>query len=361
MGKETQSRYISIPLEILGITGNVTDAAIWGYIEGWERSKRTSKIRMHAGVAEIATLFGVSHVTVRASLKRLVALDLISYKRYDRGVLITTNRDVIKAWSKAKVIPQNAASEGEVIERIFASDGGVIERNFLSQRSKESLHHDRKNLSRSFKSNPSLSPSSKSLENDNPKDNPPTEPSITENKSTQAGAGHAGRAGGRSVGLVSDSSEQRTVTLLNPNGYQPKSKPKAATLSKAQADLCCQFLGATGEEAKLPTLVTQEQADKPGFIESCLRIAIDAAAAGKVKGRRVAYLAGILANHWDDGKWEVQMSEADAKELVSIENDRWLLNLTAPSVYEKDRDEYVAKRTAKLDERERKVMAKYGK
>jgi len=193
------------------------------------------------------------------------------------------------------------------------------------------------------------------------KENRPNEPSITENKSTQAGAGRAGRAGGRSVGLVSDSSEQRTVTLLNPNGYQPKSKPRAATLSKAQADLCCQFLGATGEEAKLPTLVTQEQADKPGFIESCLRMAIDAAAAGKVKGRRVAYLAGILANHWDDGRWEVQMSEADAKELVSIENDRWLLTLTAPTVYEKDRDEYVAKRTAKLDERERKVMAKYGK
>ena len=176
MGKETQSRYISIQLEILDATGNVKDAAIWGYIEGWERSKRTSKIRMHAGVAEIAKVLHMSDDAVSASLKRLVALELISYKRYDRGILITTNRDVIKSWSKAKLIPQNAVS-----------DGVVKPQKTAPQRSRISRGRETAKSGRSLKSNPSLSPSSKSLENDNPKEEEVGQ-SITENQSTRASA-----------------------------------------------------------------------------------------------------------------------------------------------------------------------------
>ena len=208
--------------------------------------------------------------------------------------------------------------------------------------------------------NPSSVPNSVLKSRTKTEEKTTNERSITENKSTRV---DAGRADGSFVVLDSDldSSEQRTVTLLNPNGYQPKLKPKAATLTKSQADLCCQFLGATGEEAKLPTLVTQDQADKPGFIESCLWAAIDAAAAGKVKGRRVAYLAGILANQWKGGKWELEMDPKDIEELQKIANGRRMLVGDVAMIYENQREEYRVKQEAKYNERERKVMAKYGK
>jgi hypothetical protein len=110
-----QSTYISFPTQILDITANVFDSVLWGYVEGWERSLRKTKVSMHAGVAKMAEDLKVSDDTVSRSLRRLVDLGLIAYKRYPRGIWITTNKDVIKAWNKAKVIPKNTGSPDEAI------------------------------------------------------------------------------------------------------------------------------------------------------------------------------------------------------------------------------------------------------
>ncbi|CAB5237962.1 Helix-turn-helix domain containing protein [uncultured Caudovirales phage] len=78
---------------------------------------------------------------------------------------------------------------------------------------------------------------------------------------------------------------------------------KPATLSEAQKGLAARLLGASGEEAKLCEVVTQEQADKPGFLEYCLNGALRSWTAGKISGRPMPYLITIISNSWNDGNW----------------------------------------------------------
>ena len=130
-----QSTYISFPTEILDITKDVFDAALWGYVEGWERSLRKTKVSMHAGVAKMAEDLKVTDKTLRGSLTRLVTLGLIAYKRYPRGIWITTNKDVIKAWNKSNVIGQNELSGDRVNGRNYRSKR-TVESTDLSDRSK---------------------------------------------------------------------------------------------------------------------------------------------------------------------------------------------------------------------------------
>jgi len=300
--------------------------------------------------------WNISQEIVTTALKSLVSLGIIEKKRCAGGNLVKwvgwgTPGMEEEDWD---AIPANPVSE--TVKPGLGSEEPNRETRFPLQTVKPGIACKPSNPV----CNPSSVPNSVLKEKEYSNENNKPKKSFTESQSMRVDAGRAGDP----VVVVSDFEnlpDGNGATLLNPNGYQPKSKPRAATLTKAQADLCCQFLGATGEDAKVPTMVTQAQADKPGFVESCLRAAIDGAAAGKIRGSRVAYLGAIIKGQWNEGRWEVQMSEADARELVSIANGRKSVVDNVRFICEDGYAEYAAKATAKLDERERKVMAKYGK
>ena len=119
--KDDQGRYVSIPMDVFGRVENVVDAVVYGYISGWENSTKKAKVALHAGRERIATDLSISGDTVTRSLQRLEKIGLVTYKRYPRGIWVTTRTDVIKAWEQAKVIRQNAVSHDEVIPQIAAS------------------------------------------------------------------------------------------------------------------------------------------------------------------------------------------------------------------------------------------------
>ena len=139
----TQPKYVSIPLDIFGKVENTIDAAVYGYLHGWENSLKMSYVSLYAGRQKIADDLHVSTDTVTRSLQRLETLGLIAYKRSPRGLLATTRGDVIQSWKSSepkRVIPQNAASDsakcGIVITQNAAGDtakcGSVIPQNALS-------------------------------------------------------------------------------------------------------------------------------------------------------------------------------------------------------------------------------------
>ena len=139
----TQPKYVSIPLDIFGKVENTVDAAIYGYLHGWENSLKMSYVSLYAGRQKIADDLHVSTDTVTRSLQRLETLGLIAYKRSPRGLLATTRGDVIQSWKSSapkRVITQNAASDsakcGIVITQNAARDnakcGSVITHNAAS-------------------------------------------------------------------------------------------------------------------------------------------------------------------------------------------------------------------------------------
>lgn len=88
----------------------MVDAVIYGYIAGWENSTKRAKVALHAGRERIATDLKIEAKTVTRSLQRLEKIGLVAYKRYPRGIWVTTRTDVIRAWQQAKVIGQNVLS-----------------------------------------------------------------------------------------------------------------------------------------------------------------------------------------------------------------------------------------------------------
>lgn len=94
---------------------NIVDAVIYGYIFGWENSTKRTKVALHAGRERIASELNIDSKTVTRSLQRLEKLGLVAYKRYPRGIWVTTRKDLVKAWGKAKLIGQNVPSQSEVI------------------------------------------------------------------------------------------------------------------------------------------------------------------------------------------------------------------------------------------------------
>lgn len=106
--------------------------------------------------------------------------------------------------------------------------------------------------------------------------------------------------------------------LLNPNSYTAKPKREYVVFTQTQANLAAQLLGASGEDAKAPSAFTPEQSAKEGFIEYCIKSAIDRR--GKVSGSAFAYLKGIVANSWNEGKWVDPAIEAErAKQAEQAE------------------------------------------
>jgi len=121
--KEDQGRYVSIPMDVFGRVENVVDAVIYGYIAGWENSTKKAKVALHAGRERIATDLKIEAKTVTRSLQRLEKIGLVAYKRYPRGIWVTTRTDVIRAWQQAKVIGQNVPSQSQVIGQNVLSTG----------------------------------------------------------------------------------------------------------------------------------------------------------------------------------------------------------------------------------------------
>ena len=124
-----QPKYVSIPLDIFGKVENTIDAAVYGYLHGWENSLKTSYAALYAGRQKIADDLHVSTDTVTRSLQRLETLGLIAYKRTPRGLLTTTRGDVIQSWKSSeskRVTTQNAATDsakcGIMIPQNAASD-----------------------------------------------------------------------------------------------------------------------------------------------------------------------------------------------------------------------------------------------
>ena len=106
--------------------------------------------------------------------------------------------------------------------------------------------------------------------------------------------------------------------LLNPNSYTAKPRREYVVFTQTQANLAAQLLGASGEDAKAPSVFTPEQSAKEGFIEYCIKSAIDRR--GKVSGSAFAYLKGIVANSWNEGKWVDPAIEAErAKQAEQAE------------------------------------------
>lgn len=97
--------------------------------------------------------------------------------------------------------------------------------------------------------------------------------------------------------------------LLIPNGYTAKPMRGQVVLTQAQANLAAQLLGASGEDIKAHLIFTPEQSAKEGFIECCLKTAIDRRKS--IKGSAFAYLRGIVAGNWNDGKWVDPAIEAE--------------------------------------------------
>ena len=106
--------------------------------------------------------------------------------------------------------------------------------------------------------------------------------------------------------------------LLNPNSYTAKPRREYVVFTQTQANLAAQLLGASGEDAKAPSVFTPEQSAKEGFIEYCIKSAIDRR--GKVSGSAFAYLKGLVANSWNEGKWVDPAIEAErAKQAEQAE------------------------------------------
>jgi hypothetical protein len=94
-------------------------------------------------------------------------------------------------------------------------------------------------------------------------------------------------------------------------------------LNPAQRGLASTLLGSTGEDAKLGQICTQEQADKPGFLEYCLRETLKMVKGGKLRGGPFGYLRTVIDNQWDYGDWvnpEVLKANADLNEVIAIYN-----------------------------------------
>jgi len=135
MKDDQGGRYVAIPMDIFGRVENVVDAVIYGYIAGWENSTKRAKVALHAGRERIAKDLKIEAKTVTRSLQRLEKIGLVAYKRYPRGIWVTTRTDIIRAWQQAKTIGQNVPSQNEVIGQ-----------NVLSTRWDKKSYHDGQNV-----------------------------------------------------------------------------------------------------------------------------------------------------------------------------------------------------------------------
>jgi hypothetical protein len=240
----TSQKYVSIPMDIFQKVEKPIEAIVWGYIEGWENALRRSKVYMDAGVARMAVELGVSEDTISRSIKNLVQLGLIFTQRTPRGSWYSTKVDVIcdpaNCGITKKVIPQIAVSKCK--PQIAVSNKG--------------------NPLQVTQSNPVGEPTA-------------SDPSVV----------------GR---------------LPNPLLHKPRfTMPKQhglLLLNHTQVDLASQYMGATGEDNKAPSLFSSEQFSRDGFIESVLRKCIDASAKKPVLSR-VGLLCKIRDESWNGGRW----------------------------------------------------------
>jgi len=250
-------KYVSIPMDIFQRVEKPIEAIVWGYIEGWENALRRSKIYIDAGVSRMATELGVSEDTISRSIKNLVLLGLIFTQRTPRGSWYSTKVDVIcdpaNCGITKKVIPQIAVSKCK--PQIAVSNKG--------------------NPLQVTQSNPAVDKSTTA-----------SDPSV------------AGR-------------------LPNPLLHKPWfTMPKQhglLLLNQTQVDLASQYMGATGEDNKAPSLFSSEQFSRDGFIESVLKKCIDASAKKPVLSR-VGLLCRIRDESWNGGRW-IDTSKTDFREL----------------------------------------------
>ena len=93
--------------------------------------------------------------------------------------------------------------------------------------------------------------------------------------------------------------------LPNPNTYKPENLAprKGAVLTEAQRNLATQLLGASGQDRQFAASVSQEMANKTGFLEFYLKATIKASKERKIKGTTIAYLIGSINNSWCNGDW----------------------------------------------------------
>lgn len=93
--------------------------------------------------------------------------------------------------------------------------------------------------------------------------------------------------------------------LPNPKTYKPENLAprKGAVLTEAQRDLATQLLGASGQDRQFAASVSQEMANKTGFLEYYLKATIKASKERKIKGTTIAYLIGSINNSWGNGDW----------------------------------------------------------
>ncbi len=120
---------------------------------------------------------------------------------------------------------------------------------------------------------------------------------------------------------------QKTTTLSvrgTRNTRPIRNDRQKVVLTARQCELAMILLGVTGEEGKLAEVVTQEQADREGFLESCLEDAISNWRQGKILGRPIGYLIGMIRNSWNEGRWKSQKqideawSEERSKAVATI-------------------------------------------
>ena len=259
--KTTQS-YVSIPLDILRQVKNPIDALIWGYIEGWENSQRVSKVYLYAGQQRMAEDLGVSTDTITRACYRLVNQGLLKTKRAPNGTWYTTRKDVsldtADCVEKKPAIPQSADFRGT--PQVAASNKVTYPSNLSSS---EGLA--------------SANPSSSDPFADDPVDG------------------------------------RRLPNPLLHRSRLPREKPAGVKLNETQNDLATQFLGITGEDNKAPSLFTQEQADKTGFVETVFRRCIDGAKKKKIMSR-VGFVCTIRDELWNGGRFvDVKQAEEIAR------------------------------------------------
>lgn len=104
--------------------------------------------------------------------------------------------------------------------------------------------------------------------------------------------------------------QQEELSLLrnrlpDPTTYKPENLTprKGAVLTEAQRNLATQLLGATGQDRQFAASVSQEMANKTGFLEFYLKATIKASKERKIKGTTIAYLIGSINNSWANGDW----------------------------------------------------------
>lgn len=105
--------------------------------------------------------------------------------------------------------------------------------------------------------------------------------------------------------------------LPNPNTYKPENLAprKGAVLTEAQRNLATQLLGASGQDRQFAASVSQEMANKTGFLEFYLKATIRASKERKIKGTTIAYLIGSINNSWCNGDWvDPDQAAKDQKE-----------------------------------------------